>query len=272
MLHSLLLLLPAPALAVDTEFAGAEEQPVEDAETADAPVTTLIAELGGTWTTGNAVFYTINGGVSAAHLWQRNKLSGSAGLSFGAAKVDTDENGALSQAEKDADYVENAKRLAGEIRYDRFVSERGSLYALVGAFTDPFAGYDLRSHEQVGYAHLLVNDEDTQLRGEIGFDVAQENYVDGVDPNTDDIFSGRVLVGLAHKFNESVAFSNVAEYYNNVVDTDDFRFLNTAALTSTLSSKLSLKLSHALTYDNVPVENFGKFDQTTMVTFVATVL
>ena len=48
--------------------------------------------------------------------------------------------------------------------------------------------------------------------------------------------------------------------------------LNAAAFSAKLSDKFSIKLSHQLTFDNVPVEGFRTLDQTTLVTLVATVL
>ena len=65
---------------------------------------------------------------------------------------------------------------------------------------------------------------------------------------------------------------DTAEIYENVVDPADLRVLNTAFLTSKISDKLSLKLSHTLTFDNVPVEGFRPLDQVTMLTLVATLL
>lgn len=163
-----------------------------------------------------------------------------------------------------------ARKATADLRYDRFFGERDSLYVLFGALTDPFAGYDLRTHEQLGYSHLFVANAKTRLVGEFGFDVAQENFVDGVDPSSADIFAARAMLGVAHAFNEGVSFEDKFEVYENVLDPNDLRLLNTASLTSKLSGKLSLKLSHALTYDNAPVEGFEPIDQTTLLTFVAT--
>lgn len=264
----LLMTLALAAWAEDSAFVGAET-PAEPAEETE---TTLSAELGGTLVTGNAVFYAINGALAASSRWGMNKISAGGGVNLGAAQSDADADGFLSDAERNAGFTQNVKRYWSEARYDRFLTERDSLYVLAGAFVDPFAGYDLRSHEQIGYARLLVDTEETQMRAELGFDVAQENYVAGVDPNRDDIYAGRLLLGVAHKFNESVGFTDTFEVYENVMDLDDVRILNTATLSSALSTKLSIKLSHALIFDNVPVEGFETLDQTTMLTLVASIL
>jgi putative salt-induced outer membrane protein YdiY len=143
---------------------------------------------------------------------------------------------------------------------------------LAGAFHDPFAGFDLRAHEQVGYSRHLVNNDRTEVRAEIGADWAQENYVDEVDPNYANVLAVRVLLGVTHEFSDSVTLSDTAEVYENVIVVDDVRILNTATLTSALSGKLSVKLTHTLIFDNVPVAGFRPLDQTTMITLVASLL
>ncbi len=262
-------LLSPQAAAVDTEFAGTEAPPEEVVE---APESTVIAELGGTFASGNAVYYAVNGGVTASHKWDKNKLSAAAGINIGAAVADTDADGLLNDAERAEGFSQNVERYFGEGRYDRFLSDKDSLYLLAGAFKDPFAGYDLRAHEQIGYSRTLVANDSTNLVTELGFDVAQENYVEGVDPNTQVIYAARLLLGLTHKFNDNVAFTDTFEVYENVIDLEDLRILNTASLSSTIATNLSLKLSHSLIFDNVPVEGFENLDQTTMVTLVATLL
>jgi len=274
MLSVLAALLWAPtALAVDTEFAGTEAPPAEEK---DEPVTKVSAELGTAFATGNAIFYTVNGTLAASHEWDRNKVGLVGGVNLGAAKADVDGDGLLSQAERDADYAQNVKRYYGDARYDRFFSDFDSLYVLAGAFHDPFAGYDLRSHEQIGYSRRLVKTDQTELVGELGFDWAQENYtqeaVDAGSEEYQDVFAVRALLGISQKFNDNVSFTDTFEVYENVIDTKDLRILNTAALTSSLNDKLSLKLSHTLIFDNVPVEGFVKLDQTTMATLVANIL
>jgi len=266
-------LLSAPAYAEDSTFVGTEAPVVEEKK---EPETKLSAEFGSSFATGNAIFYTVAGSLAASHEWDRNKVGVIGGVNLGAAKADADGDGLLSQAERDADYSQNVKRYFGEARYDRFLSDKDSLYALAGAFHDPFAGYDLRSHEQIGYSRRLIKNDDSELVAELGFDYAQENYTDeavaGGSVAYQDIFATRVLLGGSHKFNDSVSVSDTFEYYQNVVDFNDVRILNTAALTSTISGKLSLKLSHSLIFDNVPVAGFVKLDQTTMATLVATIL
>ncbi len=264
----LVSVLSTLAFAEEPAFAGTVAPPPEPEE--DKVEGHLSAELGGSYATGNAEFLTLNGGAKGDVKWSQNQIASVVGVNYGRAVPDTDGDGHISDPERDAGYVESARKAAADLRYDRFFGDRDSLYVLGGALTDPFAGYDLRTHEQLGYSHLFITNDTTRLVGEVGFDVAQENFVDGVDPARADIFAARVMLGLGHAFNENVSFEDKLEVYENVLDPNDLRLLNTASLTSKLSGKLSLKLSHALTYDNAPVEGFEPLDQTTLLTFVAT--
>ena len=264
---TLILALSAAARAEDSAFTGAQ------AVAAEQPETHVTGELGGSYASGNANYYTVNGLLNASHQVKKNKISGVAGVNVGGAKVtDLDGDGVADVAPADVPLTENARRLYADLRYDRFLSDKDAVYGLAGVFHDPFLGYDTRSHEQVGYARLLVKTERTELRGELGADLAQENYVEGIDPASANVLAARVLIGLTQKFNDQVSFSDTFETYENVLDTDDLRVLNTAALTSTLSGRFSIKLSHGLLFDNVPVAGLRKFDQVPMVTLVATLL
>ena len=158
------------------------------------------------------------------------------------------------------------------MRYDRFFGEKNSLYLLGGALHDRFSGYDLRTHEQLGYSRLLVSTEATRLVVELGVDYAQEQFVAGVDPDYQGVIAGRAMTGFSHTFNEAVSFTETIEVYENLLDPEDLRVLNSAAVTAKLSDKLSLNLSHALTFDNQPVTGFRPLDMSTTVTIVATLL
>jgi Protein of unknown function, DUF481 len=255
------------ARAEDPAFTTPQAEKVEKAETH------LTGELGGTVATGNSSFYAINGLVNFSHKVDMNKISAVAGTNIGGAVVDVDGNGVVDAAERGNGFEPNAKRIYADARYDRFLSDKDSLYFLAGVFSDQFAGYNLRSHEQVGYSRVLIKEEKADLKAELGVDWAQEFYVEeaGLD-NSAKFLAARVLVAAGYKFNDSVGVTDTFEVYENVLDFADLRILNTAALTSSLSKNLSLKLSHSLIFDNVPVEGFQPLDQTAMATIVVTLL
>lgn len=262
--------LTAPAFAQDDVFVDA----AKPADAVEKPETKLSAEVGGTFATGNVEFYTINGGVTFSRKWKKNQISAMAVANTGKGIVDADGSATLSQAERDIGRVETARRYEGEARYDRFVGEQTSLYLLGGALVDPFAGYDLRSHEQFGVSRQFIKNDKITLVGELGADYAQENYVEGADPDYLDVIAARAMVGVGVKFNENVSLSEELEVFENILQPEDVRLLNNFAFTTKLSDKFSVKLSHALVFDNVPapVPDIRKLDQTTMVTLVASIL
>jgi putative salt-induced outer membrane protein YdiY len=264
------LLVAMAAHAEDSEFAGTVAAATDEPPKTESHVS---AALGGTYTSGNSTFYSLTALAKADHLWAvRNKVSGEIGAQLGGSKSDVDGDGHLNEEERQGPLEEDVRRLSGELRYDRLVSDHDAFYALAGAFHDPFGGYDVRAHEQVGYSRLLVSTEDTKFRTELGFDWAQEDYVDDIDPNYADVFAGRILLGLDHKFNENVGFGDVFEVYESLTDFEDVRILNTATFSSKLTTVFSLNLSHVLVWDNIPVEGFAELDQTVMATVVATIL
>jgi len=262
-----LIVLPLVAAVQAQDFSETDKAlaPAEETSTA------LSAEFGGALATGNTDYVTFNGAVTGSRTWGANKVGAVAGVNYGLSRVDQDGDGKLSDGERAFDRAQTAQRVFVEGRYDRFLGEASSLYVLGGAFQDPFAGYRLRVHEQVGYSRQLIKSDTTGLVVELGVDVAHEFFVEGVDPATALVPAARGLVGFNHKFNERVELSDRFEVYENVLDFRDLRILNTAALTAKLSDTFSLKLSHALIYDNVPVEGFRKMDQTTLVTLVASI-
>ena len=258
----MIVLTTLGSLAFAQDFAGAEVLADDQTAEVEEAETTLSAELGGQVTTGNADLYVVNGGAVFGSRWDKNKFSALAGVNTGGAKID------------DAtDYQENVRRIFGDARYDRFLTEKDSLYFLAGAFHDIFAGYDARSHEQIGYSRLLVDTDKSEVRTEIGVDWAQEwRHFEDDTKEFAHIVAGRLLAGASHQLNEHVGVADTFELYENVINPADLRLLNTASLVSTLGSNLSLKVSHTLLFDNVPVEGFEKLDQTVGLTLVATLL
>ncbi|MEM6928696.1 MAG: DUF481 domain-containing protein [Myxococcota bacterium] len=262
------------ALAQTPDFAeGALPANVEDLEVeVDQPKTKLTAELGFSYASGNAVFVSLNGALNLSHRWRRNRLMVPITLNVGQSIPDLDGSGTLDDQERAAGLQENARRVITEPRYDRFISERSSLFVVLGNMHDPFLGYRARPHQTIGYSRLFIDDDTTELRVEIGFDFAQEFYVEGTEPDFMPIYAGRFMGVLEHAFNDNVHLSDHVELFENVLDLRDFRLLNTATLSASLSSNLTLKLSHKLLFDNVPVETFRKTDQTTMVTLAVTLI
>jgi putative salt-induced outer membrane protein YdiY len=263
-----LMVLALLGRAADSEL----KTTVKDEKEAEKPEGKLGSELGGALAQGNTAAYNLSFGLTGSYKWKNNKVSGFAAALYGQSVVDGDGNGILSEVERDAGYVTSQRQLNSELRYDRFVSKKNSFYFLAGALVDPFAGFQSRSHEQIGYSRVLIDKDDTDLVSEIGFDWAQELYVDGVEPGYQNVFAARVMLGFEHTFNEAVSFKDQLEVFPNVVVLEDVRIMNSASLTAKLSDKLGFKTGYGLRFDNLPVEGFRKADHALTASLVVTFL
>lgn len=286
-------LLLNPALAQEPEF----KETLKEVEEIKKPEAKWSAEMGGTLTTGNSDFLAVNGGTNASYRWDQNKLSGQASAALVRSRLDTNGDGRLDDTERQAEREWSSQKITAEARYDRFFGERNSLYLLAAGERDTFGGYDYALHEQLGYSRVLVDTDATDAVAEVGVDYAQEEFVERVEClpgqvdsegnacvpveenyTIDDSFpAARVMVGLSHNFSESVSVSDKVEVLQNLTDSADFRLNNEAVLSVKLNETFSLKVSHRLGFDNVPPlvagteEHFRKVDQTSMVTFVASI-
>lgn len=263
-----MLLLAALAHAEESTFVGTDKP----GQKFEKPEAHLSAELGGALTTGNTQTWALHATLDASYRAGRNRFALLGGANLGQSVVDSSADGHLDDAERAAGYVETARKYFADGRYDRFVGDRDSLYLLAGVLVDPFAGFDNRSHAQLGYSRILVEGDATKVVAEIGADVAREDFTDGVDPNLAYVVAARGLLGLEHKLNDNVSFTERVEVYEAVPTFADLRVLNQAAISAQLDKVFSLKVQNQLTFDNVPVEGFEALDQTTTITLVATLL
>lgn len=270
----LLLILAAAASAEDDVFV---EPPDPLAEPVDDPEKDLEAELGGAWSAGNTDSRKLSASYAAAYRWRGNQISSTADLTLGSALIDADGDGLLSKEERDEARVRTAQHAEADLRYDRFLSDRNSLYVLGGAFTDPHAGYDNRFNGQMGYSHLLlyeVDQEDpvTSLSAELGVDAAREDYTDGVEPEHGMKYNARGGLGFVRVLSKTLAFGQDLELFVNVQDPKDTRLISDTALTNELTETMSVKLSYTMTYDTDPVDGYVPADHQGLVSLVATVL
>jgi hypothetical protein len=284
----MLLLAFAPlAHAEDPTFVG-----TKTAEEAAKPETHLTANAGGTFTVGNSESVTFNAGIDLSHKWTSNQLGivGGAALGFGA--TDTNADGFLASDERCIGVgpcAATAERYALDGRYDRFVSDKSSLYVLVGGFHDKFAGFELRVHGQLGYARHLVDNDRTHLKVEAGVDIANEAYVEGVTPASARLIAAQVAAAFDHKFNDNVGFSDALTLYEPVLTQPDgspfaphftdLRINNVATLSSKVSDKLSISLTDTLAWRNEPIaapdgitDSRSPIDNTVAVALVASLL
>lgn len=266
-------LLIAIALGRESEFVEVElDKPV------DAPETELAAQLGGAWSAGNIDSRTVSAKVDASYRWDANRISTHSGGVLGSARMDQNGDGVLDEQEREQERVKTAQQGKAQLRYDRYLNPRTSLYGVGGGFTDPFAGYDGRLNAQLGTSRLVLGEaslddkRETRLVAEVGFDAAHENYAAGVDPQTDWLYSARGEIVLLQDVTETLEVAEEAEVFVNVTDPKDTRFISDTSVTNALTDTLSVRFTYTLTYDTDPVEGYVPADHTGLVTLVAKVL
>lgn len=287
MLFLLPTLLISTATAQDVTIAGTQA-PGKKFET---PETHLAAEFGGAWTTGNTASWTLNGSLAGSHRVHRSEVSLKLGANVGQSVVDADANAFLDNVERDGGYVPTAQRYNGTLRYDYYLGDSDTLYVQADTLIDPFAGFANRTQGEFGYKRILAETEKLEAVAEVGAGVAREQYVDDgneATPAAAVFIGGTVKLGLTYTFNENVSLQEAIEVYDPFYNftasesaVKDYRIGNTVSLVSKLTDKFSLKVSHQLRFDNVPntvtladgtIADFQKLDQTTMATFVASIL
>ncbi len=111
---------------------------------------------------------------------------------------------------------------------------------------------------------VLVATAATGLSVELGAEVANEDYVEGVVPASAKLIAAQASRKLTHNFNESVSFSATLTAYEPVLSQSegselspyftDLRIANTTTLSATLSDRFSVSVSDTLAWRNEPVE------------------
>src|SRR5262249_8499649 len=162
--------------------------------------------------------------------------------------------------------VENARSFAALLRGARKLTARLEAYALGAYAENKFAGIDHRVAGEGGaaYSSLAVGPHTLKL-------VAGGGYTKENRTNGDDRSFGTGRVGLLYKwkFSKTAEFSEEASFTESFKDSSDWRFANTASVSASLTTILSVKISHALQTLNEPVPGKKKTDTITSAALVA---
>ncbi|MCB9559940.1 MAG: DUF481 domain-containing protein [Kofleriaceae bacterium] len=263
-LTALALVLALPRLAAAQANPTFNYGKAEEVKEVKAVDWTAIAEAGLVLTTGNSKTTTATAAAKVTRLDADNKLYGEVNMAYARSTIlivsDEDASGTIGPDEIQESTATTANAWLAKLRYDRFLTEFNSLYATAALGADRPAGKDLYGGGQVGYSRLLYKDGDKhQLTGEVGYDFSYEDLAAG-DPLQ--IHSARAFVGYKGKLTEVTAVEASAEVLGNLnsLDTvpetsgpfEDLRVNAGAAITTKLTSKISLNVSLGTKFDNRP--------------------
>jgi hypothetical protein len=230
----------------------------------DAPVWSALAQAGLMITSGNSRQTTFSAGASASRKAGDNKLAIDAFAAYTRSRIllatDANANGLIGEDELEVIDQTTTKAWNVKARYDRFLTDRNSLYVSFNIGADEPAGKELMLGAQLGYSRLLFKNAMHELAAEIGADYSREEFVAAGDAIN--IISARGFVGYVGTLSADTSFIGSAELLTNlneeqpstgVVDPlGDNRFTGKTGLTTKLTSDISFRAGITAKYDSAP--------------------
>lgn len=171
-----------------------------------------------------------------------------------------------SYVEAETDGVKTAEKVAALVGASRPISERLDYYARVAYLSDEFAGIDANYSGDTGVAWkaLLGPRHVLDLGGGVGY--TSETRLIGDDA---EFATGTAFAKYKYVFSKNAEFTDNATYIHDFEDSDNWRFLNSAAISAAINSVFSLKAYYNVVHLNKPVAGFEETDTTTGVSLVA---
>ena len=247
---------------------------VKAAQALKAPEWTATAEAGAVITTGNSENTNLTGGIKVSRRTGDNKLEIAGAAAYAEASTsfatDLNGNGTIGPNEISTKKSVTAEALEGKLRYDRFLTDANSLYIAAIARRDLPAGKRFVASLQAGYSRQLYKTAKHEVVGELGYDFSYEQLVGTIDPttmqetdNTLSIHSARAFLGYKGAVSDTTTVDASFEYLGNIntLDTvygtksgffDDSRINASAGVTAKVGKDLSLNITYAIKFDNVP--------------------
>lgn len=168
----------------------------------------------------------------------------------------------------------------GKLRYDRFVSDRFSLFLSLSARRDRFQGLASRLNLDPGFAYYFIVEEKQRLWGELGYDLQYDVRTNAaIDDSaaegslldkTNSRHSARGFLGYHVNVNENVSFDTGAELLVAIPKTENWRLNWDTSITAALDTRFSLGATFNLRYDNNPLPGVEELDTITAMNLICT--
>lgn len=184
----------------------------------------------------------------------------------------------------DLDWEPTVENVQGNVRYDRFLTDRLSLFISVSGRYDRFQGLDLRLNVDPGVAYYFIQEQNQKFWGEIGYDlqvdIRRQETIDeaaAADPPEDIDKSevrhhGRLFLGYDNKINKAIAFFAGLEYLQGIPKTENWRLNGDLGLTSSIGEDFSIATTISLKYDHNPLPSIDHLDITTAINLIYTLI
>lgn len=150
------------------------------------------------------------------------------------------------------DGEETSNQWRASLRGDYGVGGHFALYARTAFERNKFAGVKSRFAEGLGAVARLIASDVTQLNVEGGFELTQQNNLDG----TSDSFSSlRAASSWKRMFSENAHFFQAIEVLPNLDENEDYRINSETTIVAPISSHVAMKASYQVRFDNLPSLN-----------------
>lgn len=233
-------------------------------------------QAGGMEASGNS--RVINGTASAQGRLRRDANQGSAVLAanYGRSPVEpTDRRSKMKTG------VENYQ---GKIRYDRFITERFTLFGAVSARRDRFQNLNLRLNFDPGVSYYFITEPKQQFWGELGYDLQydirtqksvdaaaaahEKNSANEEIDKTETRHSARVFAGYANNLTDYFGISTGLEYLQGIPETTNWRLNWDLGMNSKIAGNFSMAVTFSLKYDHNPLPKIADTDTCLAVSLV----
>jgi putative salt-induced outer membrane protein len=207
----------------------------------DSVVTKITADLGFVAVSGNTKVSTFNVGEK---------------ITQGRGRLTLEQSVALVYSKQADSVVSNYLRAnaRGDFKIDRLLA----LFTGVTFDRNRFAGIERRFEEQLGISARLLGTGFDTVSVEAGGTFTQQIGVNGDQENFP---SARGAASWRHKFTELAYFSQKVEFIPNMKETEDWRVNLESGVVAPLSTRIGLKVSFVLRYDNLPEPGFMTTDR-----------
>jgi putative salt-induced outer membrane protein len=211
---------------------------------------TNTTELGLVTTTGNTETENLTLKNSFTYGWEKTtfKLDASMLTAEQTTREASNVGGTLVVEENTESTAENY-RLSAKLR--RTLRERVFAYGSASWDRDVFSGIDSRYVVGAGAGYRALDTETQKLALEIGAEYTDEQTVGAAD--SDSYAGARGAADYEWTFSETAKLTQELELLFNLEESDDYRVNSVTSVTAALTSKLALKTSYTVRYDNQPV-------------------
>ena len=227
--------LPRLAIALSLALGGLARNSAAQDATKPPPATEFIGDVSFVNVSGNTSITTLNVGERYIRRMARWEFRQAFGVVYGKTEG-----------------TETSNLLLASLRADRVLGARWAAYALTAFERNKFAGINSRFAEGVGAVYKVIATDIDQINLEAGFQVTQQRNLDGTNNNFNSL---RGATSLKHAFGRGAYFFQSAEILPNLEDSKDLLVNSETAVVAPLSSRIGMKFSYLVRFDNLPALN-----------------